>query len=466
MINPLMFREYDIRGIAGQDLTAAAVTQIGQVFAAILRQHSGGKDRLTVAVGRDGRLSSPELAAALIEGIRREGVHVVDIGLAPTPALYFATHHLESDAGIMVTGSHNPPDYNGLKMVRHHQAVYGQEIQAIYQRLLSPPAAATQGIGQLHQVDILPAYMERLTRGFRPGRPLRVVVDCGNGATGVVVPTLMQQLPLVSSEILFAEVDGTFPNHHPDPTLPENLVALKQRMMATGADLGIAFDGDGDRIGALDPQGNIIWGDRLMILFATDLLRERPGATVIGDVKCSQLLFDAVAAAGGQPLMWKTGHSLIKAKMRETGALLAGEMSGHLFFSDRYLGYDDGLYAAVRLIELAAASSTSLTEQLAQLPEVHATPELRLHCADDVKFQVMERIAAEQRRVADKKISDIDGIRVQSADGWWLLRVSNTQPALVARVEAYSAAGLQRLTAELAAALQQEGIAFTANASH
>ncbi len=463
-INPLMFREYDIRGVAGQDLTVEVVREIGVIFANALQDEVGGR---RVAVSRDGRLSSPWLSAALIEGLVAGGAHVIDIGMGPTPALYFATHHLTTDAGIMITGSHNPPEYNGLKMVRQHRAVYGADIQRLGQRLLAGPGERRGGGSVELSTGLHDAYLARLLEGFRarPDRPLRVVVDCGNGAAGNVAAQLFQRLPGVQADVLFAEVDGTFPNHHPDPTVERNLVDLRRQMTTVGADLGIAFDGDGDRLGVLDEQGQIIWGDCLMVLFARAVLREHPGACVIGDVKCSQRLFDAIRTAGGVPVMWKTGHSLIKAKMRDSGALLAGEMSGHLFFADRYFGYDDALYAALRLIEVAAGHEGPLSSLLADLPEVFATPEMRIHCPDDRKFGVMERIAAEQKR-AGRELSDIDGVRVRTEDGWWLLRVSNTQPAMVARVEASSPAGLQRLTDALQAILAAEGVDLHAGAAH
>ncbi|MBF0623772.1 MAG: phosphomannomutase/phosphoglucomutase [Magnetococcales bacterium] len=460
-LHPHMFREYDIRGIAGVELTPRLVEELGRVFAALAREAAGSArgQPLSVAVGRDGRLSSPELGAALTRGLAAGGLRVIDLGLTTSPGLYFATHHCATDAGIMITGSHNPPDYNGLKMVRFGAPFFGAGIQEIRQRLEAGGAAPVPG-GTVEQQSILDAHVARMTADFRPGRRVKVVLDCGNGAAGPVAQALLQRLPGIEGEVLFPEPDGRFPNHHPDPTLPENLEYLRRRMTATGAELGIAFDGDGDRLGALDEQGRIVWGDRLMILFARQLLRESPGATIIGDVKCSQLLFDAVAAAGGRPLMWKTGHSLIKAKMKETGAPLSGEMSGHLFFADRYLGFDDALYGAMRLMELVASEPTPLSRRLADLPTVHATPELRIDCPDDRKFQVMERIARD-RKAAGGDIAEVDGIRVRLPDGaWWLLRVSNTQPALVARVEARSPERLAEVADQVARLLQAQGVAF------
>lgn len=451
-----IFREYDIRGLAGEELSETLVTDLGTAFALHVQARREDTGPLLIVTGRDGRHSSPVLGQALANGLARGGAQVIDCGLVPTPALYFANHHFAAAAAIMLTGSHNPPEYNGLKMVRDNQSVYGAEIQAIRQRL-EAGVVPVEGVGEIRQGRVLERYLQRILADYTPGRSIQVVLDCGNGVTGVVAPELLRRLPGVAGEVLFAEVDGTFPNHHPDPTIPENLLGLWHHMQETDAELGIAFDGDGDRIGALDETGKVVWGDRLMILFAREVLSRRPGATVIGDVKCSQLLFDAVAEAGGVPLMWKTGHSLVKAKMRETGAPLAGEMSGHLFFADRYLGYDDALYAAVRLIELVSSGPETLSQRLRDLPEIFATPELRLHCPDAQKFQVMERVLREQeaRGVA---FSAVDGIRVRTAHGWWLLRVSNTQPALVARVEADSRDHLRQLVAELAAILDKEGI--------
>ncbi|MBF0135256.1 MAG: phosphomannomutase/phosphoglucomutase [Magnetococcus sp. DMHC-1] len=460
MANPHIFREYDIRGVAGSDLTPAVMIDLGRVFAALAREAGGAKsDPPTVALGRDGRLSSPELAQALATGLAEGGMAVIDVGLITSPGLYFATHHFQTDAGIMITGSHNPKNYNGLKMMRTGKPLYGPDIQAMRHKLENGGGPRVPG-GSIRSETILETYLTRMTADFRPGRPMKVIMDCGNGAAGVVAPSLLQRLPGITGEVLFAEVDGNFPNHHPDPTLPENLGQLRQRMQETGAELGIAFDGDGDRLGALDESGRIVWGDRMMILFARQLLLERPGATVLGDVKCSQLLFDAIAAAGGKPLMWKTGHSVIKAKMRETGAPLAGEMSGHLFFADRWYGFDDAAYAAVRLIELLAATPLSLSARLADLPTLFATPELRIDCPDESKFQVMERILATQQ-AAGSDLTTVDGVRVRLPDGaWWLLRVSNTQPALVARVEAKSRARLMEIIAELTRLLAAENIPF------
>ncbi len=453
-----IFREYDIRGLAGSELSDALVRNLGITFAQHVAEQRSRNTSMRIVIGRDGRHSSPGLAQALADGLAHGGAEVIDCGLVPTPALYFASHHFDADAAIMLTGSHNPPDYNGLKMVRDGRSVYGSEIQTLRQRLEAGVTPLPQA-AEIRTGRILERYLQRILADYKPGRSLQVVLDCGNGVTGVVAPELLNRLPGVAGEVLYPEVDGSFPNHHPDPTIPANLQALWVHMQETDAELGIAFDGDGDRIGALDENGKIIWGDRLMILFARQILATHPGATIIGDVKCSQLLFDAVAEAGGTPLMWKTGHSLVKSKMRETAAPLGGEMSGHLFFADRYLGYDDALYAAVRLIELVSSGPETLSERLRNLPESFSSPELRLECADERKFQVMERIRM-QLQNSGVPFSAIDGVRVSSEQGWWLLRVSNTQPALVARIEANSRAHLQQLTQALAELLAAEGISL------
>ncbi|MGN7612525.1 phosphomannomutase/phosphoglucomutase [Magnetococcales bacterium HHB-1] len=458
-INQLMFREYDIRGIAGEDLSVALVENIGRTFATHVASATGN-DTPSIAIGRDGRLSSPELGQALAKGLADAGASVIDVQLVPTPALYYAIHHFQADGGIMITGSHNPPEYNGLKMVRQGAPVFGAEIQQLLKRLLDNDFNRDR-IGDVRQEDVIDLYADRIFSDFKPGRPVKVVFDFGNGAAGAVAKAVLSRFPeSIQVESLFEEVDGTFPNHHPDPTIPKNLVDLKARMREMDADLGVAFDGDGDRIGALDEQQQIIWGDRMMVLFARDILKRKPGAAVIGDVKCSQVLFDAIDQAGGEAIMWKTGHSLVKAKMRETGAPLAGEMSGHLFFADRYYGYDDALYAAIRLIELLVAKEGSLSSRLNDLPEVYATPELRLFCPDDQKFAVMERIAASQSQREDVEVSQVDGIRIRYPDGWWLLRVSNTQPAMVARVEAKSEQRLDAIAKEVAAILKKENVEF------
>ena len=451
--DPTILREYDIRGIVGDTLSVDDARAVGRSFGTILRE-SGGS---TVCVGYDGRLSSPELEAALIDGLRRCGLEVWRVGLGPTPMLYFATFTLEAGGGVMVTGSHNPPHYNGFKMMLGKQAFYGEAIQRIG-KIAAAGAFADGAPGKVIDRPVLDAYVDRLARDYRgaEGRSLSVAWDAGNGAAGIAMKQLAGRLP--GNHFLLNEaVDGTFPAHHPDPTVPENLKQLQRTVAEKGCDLGIAFDGDGDRIGVIDGRGRILWGDQLMVLLAREVLAERPGATVIADVKASQVLFDEIERAGGKPLMYRTGHSLIKSKMAESGAPLAGEMSGHIFFADRYYGFDDALYAAVRLLDLLSRSDQSLAELRDGLPKVVNTPELRFPCAEDRKFAV---IAEVKQRLRDRgaDFSDIDGVRVRTADGWWLLRASNTQNVLVARCEARDQEGLDRLKNDVVTQLEQSGI--------
>ncbi len=446
-----ILREYDVRGVIGSTLHAADARALGRAFGTIVAETGGRR----VAVGRDGRVSSPDMAAATIEGLRAAGIDVLDVGGCPTPALYFAVHHLKADGGIMITGSHNPPDYNGFKMMLGTAPFFGPDIQRLGE--IASAGGFAAGQGSLQSVPVLDAYVARLLADHRPGRPLSVVWDCGNGATGPVVTALAEALP-GSHRVLYPEVDGTFPNHHPDPTVPETLEGLRAAVSGAGADLGIAFDGDGDRIGVIDETGRVIWGDQLVAIYATEVLAERPGATVIADVKASQVLFDRLAELGGTPLMWRTGHSLIKNKMAETGALLAGEMSGHLFFKDRYYGFDDALYAAVRLLSLVAASDRPVSAWRDDLPEVLNTPEIRFPCAEDRKFPAIAAVKASLAGRDDVSVNDIDGVRVSSDDGWWLLRASNTQDVLVARCEAQTEASLERLKDQVRDAVRAVGL--------
>ena len=380
---------------------------------------------------------------------------MLDVGGCPTPALYFAVHHLDADGGIMITGSHNPPDYNGFKMMLGQGPFFGAGIQRLGR--IAAEGAFTKGAGGVERVDVLDAYADRLLRDYRPGRDLTAVWDCGNGAAGPVVEALAARLP-GTHRVLFPEVDGTFPNHHPDPTVPETLEILREAVADAGADLGIAFDGDGDRIGVIDEKGRVLWGDQLLAIYATEVLAEQPGATVIADVKASQVLFDRVAELGGQPLMWRTGHSLIKTKMAETGAPLAGEMSGHLFFKDRYYGFDDALYAAIRLLSLLARADVPVSAMRDALPDVVNTPEIRFPCSEERKFAVVEDVKAWLNGRTGLQINNVDGVRVTSADGWWLLRASNTQDVLVARCEALDDAGLIQLKAQLREVLDGVGL--------
>ncbi len=447
--NPTILREYDIRGIVGDTLTEDDAYALGRSYGA--KAH--GEGARTIAVGRDGRTHSGMLEAALIRGLIETGLNVMQIGLGPSPMLYFATHFLDVEGGIQVTGSHNPADYNGFKMLLKGRSVFGQEIQEIGER-----AAAghwREGSGTIEQVDIRAAYVDRLLQDFS-GTAFRIGWDAGNGAAGPILDMMVERLP-GHHHVIFSEVDGRFPNHHPDPTVEENLADLKSLVEREQLDFGIAFDGDGDRIGAVDGKGRVIWGDQLLMVLAEAVLREVPGAIIIADVKASQTLFDRVAELGGQPLMWKTGHSLIKSKMKETGAPLAGEMSGHIFFKHRWYGFDDALYAAVRLIEAVGASGKSLAELKSAMPKSVATPELRFAVDEVRKFAIIDEVR--DRLAADgAKVDATDGVRVSTPDGWWLLRASNTQDVLVARAESADHSGLDRLVAQIDEQLAKSGV--------
>src|SRR5712691_3439306 len=451
--DPTILREYDIRGIVGATLFPADAKALGRLFAQVLAEAGGRR----AAVGYDGRLTSPEFEAALVAGLAEGGADVVRIGRGPTPMLYYAAATLGVDGGIMVTGSHNPPDHNGFKIVLGGKPFYGEAVQKVGQMALAlGPAGAARGRVEEHRV--FDDYVERLARDYDGTRPLTVAWDCGNGATGEVVIDLVKRLP--GRQILINEtIDGTFPAHHPDPTVAENLVQLQQKVQAERCDLGIAFDGDGDRIGVVDARGRILWGDQLLIILARDVLSRRPGAPIIADVKASQVLFDGIERAGGKPVMSQTGHSLIKAKLAKTGAPLAGEMSGHIFFAERYYGFDDAVYVAVRLLDVLARADESLADMLDNLPAVFNTPELRLPCEEARKFAVVEEVR-ERLRKRGAEVIDIDGVRVRTPEGWWLLRASNTQAVIVARAEASSEAGLERLKAQLAEELAPSGLAL------
>jgi phosphomannomutase len=447
--NPTVLREYDIRGIVGDALTEADAYALGRTYAALA--HDEGARR--IAVGRDGRTHSPMLEAALVRGLTEGGLDVVRIGMGPSPMLYFATHELDVHGGIQVTGSHNPAEYNGFKLLLKGRSIFGEEIQALGRR--SAAGDWTEGGGEVEDADIADAYVDRLVQGFQ-GAAYRIGWDAGNGAAGPVLEKLVERLPGEHFTILTA-VDGTFPGHHPDPTVEANLADLKRLVEYRGLDFGIAFDGDGDRIGAVDGKGHVIWGDQLLAILVEPVLKEQPGATIIADVKASQLLFDRVAELGGKPLMWKTGHSLIKSKMKETGAPLAGEMSGHVFFKHRWYGFDDALYAAVRLIEAVSASGKSLTEIMDAMPKSVATPEMRFQVDEPRKFAIVDEVR--DRLTADgAKVDATDGVRVSTPDGWWLLRASNTQDVLVARAEAKDEAGVERLVAQIDEQLAKSGV--------
>jgi phosphomannomutase/phosphoglucomutase len=436
-INPGIFRAYDIRGVVGKTLTADVVRAIGQAVASIYPESP------RVAVARDGRLSSPELAYALCEGLMAAGRTAIDIGEAPTPVLYFATHHLQTGAGIVVTGSHNPPDYNGLKLVMGGgKTLFGDSITAIYERIKAGDLAKGKGNSEIE--DLNQIYVERICEDVQLAHPMRVGVDCGNGAAGPVSSRLFAQLGCEVTE-LYCDVDGNFPNHHPNPSQLENLETLIETVHFRQLDLGLAFDGDGDRVGVIDNEGNIIWADRQMMLFAADLLSRNPGAEIIYDVKSSKHLDDVIVEHGGKPRMWKTGHSFIKAKMKETGALLAGEMSGHIFFKERWYGFDDGLYAAARLLEILSKDERPASKVFAALPNAINTPEIIVDLGEDGAQHEFMRKLVDRADFGDAKVSDIDGVRADYSDGWGLVRASNTTPSLVIRFEADDEAGLKRI---------------------
>ncbi len=437
-----IFRAYDIRGVVGETLDAEIAHWIGRAVASEARER--GVERLVV--GRDGRHSSAELAAAVAAGMTAAGCDVVDIGQAPTPVMYFATHELGTGSGVAVTGSHNPPAYNGMKVMVAGDTLSGAAITGLYERIRDGRLAA--GAGRLeHREDLIDRYIERIAGDIRPQRPLHVVLDAGNGVAGAVAPRLFEALGC-RVETLYCEVDGDFPNHHPDPAEPRNLEALIARVRASGADLGLAFDGDGDRLGVVDAAGKIIWPDRQLMLYARDVLRRRPGEPVVYDVKCSMHLERVIAVAGGEPRMSRTGHSLIKATLRETGAPLAGEMSGHTFFAERWYGFDDGLYTGARLVEILAADGRPSAAVFAELPEGVSTPELKVAVAEGEQGAIMDALVTEaQRRFTDAAIHTIDGVRVEWPDGWGLIRASNTTPVLVVRFEADDEAGLARIRA-------------------
>ena len=447
--NSTILREYDVRGIVGKTLHEADAYALGRSYAALAL----GEGAKRIAVGRDGRTHSPQLEAELVRGLTESGLDVVRIGVGPSPMLYFATATLGVDGGIQVTGSHNPADYNGFKMLLNGRSVFGQEIQA-----LGRCAAAgdwKDGSGSVEEVDIVDDYVNRLVQDF-DGSGFKIGWDAGNGAAGIVLDKLIAKLP-GEHVAIYTDVDGTFPNHHPDPTVEANLEDLKALVADKGLDFGIAFDGDADRIGAVDAKGRVVWGDQLVMILAEPVLKAHPGATIIADVKASQTLFDRIAELGGQPLMWNTGHSLIKSKMKETGAPLAGEMSGHIFFKHRWYGFDDALYAAVRLIEAVSASGKSLTQLMDEMPVTVVTPEIRFEIDESRKFAVISEV---RQRLADSgaRVDSTDGARVMTDDGWWLLRASNTQDVLVARAEAKDDAGLQRLLSQIDDQLAASGV--------
>lgn len=455
--DPTSLREYDIRGIVGKTLGPDDARAIGRGFATLLRRAGGHR----VAVGRDGRVSSPAFEAALIEGLNASGCDVVRVGMGPTPMLYYAEAILEVDGGIQITGSHNPGDYNGFKMVFQHRPFFGQYIQEIGK--LAAAGDWEEGEGSIADADILDDYVGRLFAGYSGGS-FRIGWDTGNGAAGPVIEKLVELLP-GEHHTLFTDVDGNFPNHHPDPTEEKNLADLRRLVAEKNLDFGLAFDGDGDRIGAIDGEGRVIWGDQLLSILAEPVLRKAPGATIIADVKASQMLFDRVAELGGEPLMWKTGHSLVKMKMKETHAPLAGEMSGHIFFAQDYYGFDDAQYAAVQLINAVHLIGKSLTEIRGSMPAFVNTPEMRFQVDESRKFAVVDEVL-DRLKAAGADVNDTDGARVNTSDGWWLLRASNTQDVLVARAEARSQEALDRLLAQIDAQLEASGLKRGPQAGH
>jgi phosphomannomutase len=455
--NPTSLREYDIRGVVGETLGADDAEAVGRTFGSFVRR-AGGK---RVGVGRDGRDSSPELEARLVEGLRKSGCDVVRIGLGPTAMLYYAEAELGVDGGIQITGSHNPADYNGFKMVLRHAAFFGERIQELGR--LSAAGDWEEGEGTVSDEPVMDRYVDRLLQDFE-GKPFRVGWDAGNGAGGPVVERLVKRLP-GEHHTIYTEVDGRFPNHHPDPTVEANLEDLKRLVRDNGLDFGIALDGDADRIGAVDGEGRVVWGDQLLSILAEPVLDALPGSTIIADVKASQALFDRVAELGGKPVMWKTGHSLIKSKMKETGAPLAGEMSGHIFFAHRWYGFDDGIYAGLRLIEAVGRLGGSLSALKDAMPAMVNTPELRFQVDESRKFAVVEEVL-DRLEKDGATVDRTDGARVTTADGWWLLRASNTQDVLVARAEGKDEAAVERLLAQIDAQLALSGIARGPQAAH
>jgi phosphomannomutase/phosphoglucomutase len=453
-----VFREYDIRGIADRDLDNDFVYDIGRALAELLVPERAARPP-RIVVGRDCRLSSPRLFEHLVQGLVAGGAEVIAVGVGPSPMVYFAVHHLDADGGIQITGSHNPAEDNGFKIMRGKASFFGEALQNLRERIAR--GFDVLGGGSVQTTPIEDAYVDRLRDGIHLVNPtFPVVVDAGNGAAGPVGIRTLRALGLHPTA-LYCDMDGRFPNHHPDPTVPKNLQALIERVRREKARVGIAWDGDGDRLGVVDASGEIVWGDRILALFARYLLKERPGASVLGDVKCSQLLFDDIKAHGGNPIMWKTGHSLIKTKMKESGALLAGEMSGHFFFADRYYGYDDAIYAAIRLLEILAREGKTPLELLSDMPKTYATPEIRVDCPDELKFRVVD--AVRERLRASGNINEIDGVRVSHDDGaWGLVRPSNTGPVIVLRFEAPTEQRLFELRREIEGALAEARAALQA----
>jgi phosphomannomutase/phosphoglucomutase len=450
MLQPAIFREYDIRGIADVELLDDGVTELGKAIGTYLQRHGANK----INLGRDCRLSSQRLRNALIAGLKSTGSEVTDVGVVPTPLLYYSAFHLNTPGGVMITGSHNPSEYNGFKVVSGKSTIHGEEIQEL-RRMMERKDFAS-GSGCEKSIDIITPYVDEISAQFKFDRRIKVVADAGNGTAGPAMHRIFQRLNVDVSEMFF-DMDGRFPNHHPDPTVPKNLNQLVAKVRESRADLGIAFDGDADRIGAVDDQGTVIYGDQLMIIYSREILTRKPGATFIGEVKCSQLLYDDIRKHGGNAIMWKTGHSLIKAKMKQEHAELAGEMSGHMFFADRYYGFDDALYAACRLMEIVSKSGKPLSNQIADLPTTVTTPEIRVDCSDETKVDVVKRVT---EHFKDRyEVIDVDGARINFPHGWGLVRSSNTQPILVMRFEATTPELLRQYQSEVEQTVEQARVA-------
>ncbi|MGH1378140.1 MAG: phosphoglucomutase/phosphomannomutase PgmG [Alphaproteobacteria bacterium] len=444
--NPTILREYDIRGQIDKNLSEDDAYALGRAFGTFVRNENTTSETHTVCVGYDGRISSPALSEKLIQGLKECGISVINVGLGPTPMLYFAVKHFGAEAGIMVTGSHNPSDYNGFKMTANKNPIFGETIQKI--GAISATGDLLNGDGSVEEKDIKDVYVDRLIQDLELSRDMKIAWDAGNGAAGEILQLLVKKIP-GEHHLLFEDIDGTFPNHHPDPTVDENLVDLQALVAEKSCDLGIAFDGDGDRIGVVDENGDVLRCDILMTIYAREVIKNNPDAYIIGDVKCSQVMFDEIQNMGGNPVMWKTGHSLVKDKMRELNSPLAGELSGHIFFADKYYGFDDALYCSVRLLNELSKATGGLSSLTSHLPKLFNTPELRIEVSEKEKFSLVPRVFESLKEATENddniSLDDIDGVRVSTPDGWWLLRPSNTQDVLVARMESDSEEGLSRL---------------------
>jgi phosphomannomutase/phosphoglucomutase len=446
-VNPNIFREYDIRGIVDQDLNPDVVRTLGRGAGTYFRRQG----RRTVAVGRDCRLSSPSFYRHLADGLKSVGCHPVELGTIPTPLLYFSIFSKPFEAGIMITGSHNPPEYNGFKLMSGEETLYGETIQDV-RRIIESGEFFVDAEGEETRYDIVPEYLDSVAGNIRLARPVKLVIDAGNGTGGAVAVPLFKRLGCEVIE-LFCDMDGRFPNHHPDPTLPEAMEDLIRKVGETGAEAGIAYDGDADRIGVVDDAGNLIWGDQLLIVFARDILPAHPGAAIISEVKATEVLYDEIARLGGKPVMWKAGHSLIKKKIKEEHALIAGEMSGHMFFADRWFGFDDAIYSSARLAEIISRSKKKVSEMLIDLPKTYTSPEIRIYASEEVKFKIVDAVRAELE--GRYPVITIDGVRARFPNGWGLVRASNTQAVLVLRFEADSPAGLAAIEGEMKGAVER-----------